>query len=430
MKKKISEKTIKGLVLTLKPNNAQKLLLDKHLNDTRFIYNQYVDEYLKAIKEERLPNYKDYQDLRVEHEFLKCSNAWTLGCVLHKFKQTNKINRTKRSKGQHVGLVRFRSKKSHSDYFYTCVLKFSYNSDVKSESYVKIEKIGLVNFEHKNIKSNFLDGKIKFGVVKRTKTGEYKISLCIEVNKVYEDRKENNHIGLDFSLRDFFVDSFGAKAPEFSTKRSKMESLQKKIDSLNTAISKMRNKFKKKRKTSVKMYRLTIKRNKLYEKVHNIQVDYINKLSRDLCKHNELIVLENLNLQEMSERTSYKDSKTSSKGGNHGKSIGLLQWSYFLNKLEQNAEKFGNVIVYADKFFPSSQICSKCGEIHSEMKNVTRRTLECKCGNTIDRDYNSAINLLKFGDTVVYNKSHQTLGKAFSEYKAFKCLDFSRSQST
>ena len=58
------------------------------------------------------------------------------------------------------------------------------------------------------------------------------------------------------------------------------------------------------------------------------------------------------------------------------------------------------------------------------MKDVTRRTLECECGNIIDRDYNSAINLLKFGETVVYNKSYQTLGKELSEYKAFKCLDF------
>lgn len=164
MKKKISEKNIKGLVLTLKPDNAQKLLLDKHLNDTRFIYNQYVEEYLKAIKENRLPEYKDYKELRAEHEFLKGSNAWTLQHVLYAFKQTNKINRSKRSKGQKVGLVKFRPKKSHSDYFYTRVLKFSYNSDVKSESYVKIEKIGLVNFEHKNIKSNLLNGKIKFGV--------------------------------------------------------------------------------------------------------------------------------------------------------------------------------------------------------------------------------------------------------------------------
>ena len=167
-----------------------------------------------------------------------------------------------------------------------------------------------------------------------------------------------------------------------------------------------------------------MKRNKLYERVHNVQKDYLNKLSRDLCKHNELIVVENSDLKEMSEHTSYLDAKTSTKGGNHGKSVGLLQWSYFLKKLEENSEKFRCHLVLADKFYPSSQICSKCGKIHSEMKDVTRRTLECECGNIIDRDHNSAINLLKFGETVVYNKSYQTLGKGLSEYKTFKHLDF------
>ena len=98
MKKKISEKNIRGLVLTLKPDNAQKLLLDKHLNGTRFIYNQYVEEYLKAIKENRLPNYKDYKSIHAEHEFLKDSYSWTFQQVLYKFKQTNKINSSKRTK--------------------------------------------------------------------------------------------------------------------------------------------------------------------------------------------------------------------------------------------------------------------------------------------------------------------------------------------
>ena len=32
--------------------------------------------------------------------------------------------------------------------------------------------------------------------------------------------------------------------------------------------------------------------------------------------------------------------------------------------------------------------------------------------------------ILKFGESVVYNKSYQTLGKELPEYKAFKCLDF------
>ena len=42
--KKQSNKTFRGLVLELRPDNAQKLLLDKHLDDCRFIYNQYVEE--------------------------------------------------------------------------------------------------------------------------------------------------------------------------------------------------------------------------------------------------------------------------------------------------------------------------------------------------------------------------------------------------
>ena len=424
MKKKVSDKHIKGLVLELRPDDNQKLLLDKHLNNTRFIYNQYVEEYLNCLKENKVPNYKDYQELRTEYEFLEGLYSWTLQQVLYKFKQTNSINRSKRSKGQKVGLIKFRSKKSHSDYFYTRNIKLSYNHDCKSESYVKIPKVGLVNFKRKNIKSELLNGKIKSAVVKRSKTGVYKISLFIEADKVREDRVSNDHIGLDFSLRDFFVDSFGAKAPEFSTKRSKMELLRQKIDSINERISKMRNKSKKKSKVSVKTHRLTMKRNKLYEKVSHIQKDYINKVSRDLCQHNELIVLEDLNLHEMSEHTSHKDPKASTKGGNHGKSIGLLQWDYFCQKLEENTEKFGCILVYVDKYYPSSQICSKCGQRHPEMKDVTNRTLKCKCGNIIDRDYNSALNLLKFGETVVYNKSHQTLGKELSEYKAFKCLDF------
>lgn len=164
---KQSEKNIKGLVLTLRPDNAQKLLLDKHLNDTRFIYNQYVEEYLKAIKEERIPKYKDYKELCAEHEFLKGSYSWTLQQVLYKFKQTNKINRTKRLKGQKVGLVKFRSKKSHSDYFYINNVKLSYNPNCKSNSYVYISKIGNVKFLCKNIKSELLNGKIKTCTVKK-----------------------------------------------------------------------------------------------------------------------------------------------------------------------------------------------------------------------------------------------------------------------
>lgn len=132
MRQKQSNKSIRGLVLELRPDDNQRILLSKYLDGCRFIYNQYVEEYLTSIKENRLPNYKDYKDLREEHEFLKDLYSWTLQQVLYKFIQTNKVNRSKRSKGQSVGLIKFRSKKSHSDYFYVNNLKLSYDHDCKS----------------------------------------------------------------------------------------------------------------------------------------------------------------------------------------------------------------------------------------------------------------------------------------------------------
>ena len=419
-----SEKVFLRQNIILCPEDDQKIKLSKSLNNSRFIYNQLVEEYLNCIKENRMPKYPSFPELRENHKFLEDMESWAGNSIVFNFVKTNKINIKKRSKGQSVGLRRFKSKKDHNDSYLSLITGISYDPDDASKSYVKIPKIGKVHFKCKSIKPDFLKGRVIDGTIRRTKTGVYTVSLLVEVDKVYEDRVDNGHIGLDFSLKDLFVDSFGAKAPEFSTKRSQMELLRQKIDSLNTSISEMRNKSKKKSRTSVKIHRITMKRNKLYERVHNIQKDYLNKLSRDLCKHNELIVVENLDIKEMSEHTSYLDAKTSTKGGNHGKSVGLLQWSYFLKKLEENAEKFGCHLVLADKFYPSSQICSSCGKIHSEMKDVTKRTLECECGNIIDRDHNSVINLLKFGEVVVYNKSYQTLGKDLSEYKTFKHLDF------
>ena len=58
--------------------------------------------------------------------------------------------------------------------------------------------------------------------------------------------------------------------------------------------------------------------------------------------------------------------------------------------------------------------------IYERLNNINR-TLKCKCGNIIDRDYNAALNLLKAGEEFLKRK---TLGKDLSEYKAFRLKDY------
>ena len=58
---------------------------------------------------------------------------------------------------------------------------------------------------------------------------------------------------------------------------------------------------------------------------------------------------------------------------------------------------YGNTLNIVDRFFPSSKMCSGCGNINAEL-SLTDRTFVCKrCGMVNDRDLNAAINLNKVG---------------------------------
>jgi putative transposase len=64
----------------------------------------------------------------------------------------------------------------------------------------------------------------------------------------------------------------------------------------------------------------------------------------------------------------------------------------FIRQLEYKAQKFGSEVVFADRFYPSSKICSSCRHIQDMPLKV--KTFDCQnCGISIDRDLNAAKNL-------------------------------------
>ena len=115
MDKIISERTYRGLVLTLDPISSDKIKLSKSLDISRWFKNKLIEEYLNCIKENRMPKYPSFPELREQHEFLKGMESWACSTIRMNFVQTNKINRKKRSKGQSVGLRHFKCKKDHND---------------------------------------------------------------------------------------------------------------------------------------------------------------------------------------------------------------------------------------------------------------------------------------------------------------------------
>ena len=69
----------------------------------------------------------------------------------------------------------------------------------------------------------------------------------------------------------------------------------------------------------------------------------------------------------------------------------------FRRQMEYKSEWNKIQVIIADRFFPSSKLCSCCGRMKKDLK-LSDRIYKCECGNVIDRDYQAALNLKKYGE--------------------------------
>ena len=125
--------------------------------------------------------------------------------------------------------------------------------------------------------------------------------------------------------------------------------------------------------------------NFINEKISNKRKDFSHKLSTELVKNYDVIVVESLNLKAISQ------------GLKLGKSVMDLGYSQFINQLQYKCEWYGKHLIEADKWFASSKICHNCGYKYSELTLKDRKWVCPNCGHTIDRDRNAAINLRNLG---------------------------------
>lgn len=201
-------------------------------------------------------------------------------------------------------------------------------------------------------------------------SGRYFASFVVDTHAEYLP-KTGNSTGIDLGISTFATLSNGDK---FDAPKPLKKNLKK--------LAKFQRKLSRKEIGSKRRGKARLRVAKLHARIKDIRTDFLHKLSTDLVRKYDTIVLEDLNVSGM-----VRNRKLA-------KAISDLGWRQFRTLTEAKCEKYGKEFRVIDRWEPTTRKCSCCG-FKGGKKELNVREWTClNCGTFHDRDINAAINIL------------------------------------
>lgn len=382
---------IKTYKIKLLPNNKQQTRMFQFAGAKRFAYNwalarqkENYENGGKFIKDNELR--KQFTQLKKEEEYAwlnTISNNVTKQaikdcCVAYKNFFTHKAK-----------FPKFKSKKKDTPSFYVDTDKIKFTC-----THVKLEKISLSTKRNK-AKLNWIKLAEKDKIPTDCKyinphvvhDGiDWYICVGIEVDKELNLISTKDGVGIDLGIKDLAICSDGNIYKNIN-KTNKIKKLEKKKRRLQRSISRkyeMNKKGGSYKKTS-NIIKSEKELRKICIRLTNIRNDYLHKTTTEIIKRKpSYIVLEDLNVSGMM------------KNKHLAKAVSEQKLYEFRRQIEYKADWNNIEVIFADRFYPSSKMCSRCGYVKKDLKLSDRVYICPKCGFVIDRDFNASLNLKNY----------------------------------
>jgi len=355
----------KALKYRLYPTKHQIKLLQAQLDECRWLYNKLLEERRDSWENEQkglsyFSQCKRIGELKVERPSLNNVYSQALQGVANRLDKAFKAFFRRVKAGEKPGYPRFKGYDRYDSFTYK-----QFGFGIK-DSQLELAKVGSIKIRlHRQP-----FGQIKTCTIRR-QAGKWYACFAIEYEPEPLPQSEKA-VGIDVGLESFATLSTGDKIANprfFRTDEKALAKAQWKLSKLEKGTPE-RSKAKK-----------VVCR--IHERIANRRHNFIHQEARKLVNAFGVITVEKLNINGMLD--------------NHclAKSIADASWGQFINILSAKAAEARREFVGVN---PSgtSQLCSRC---HSVVpKDLSIRIHSCPyCGLVLDRDLNSAYNILALG---------------------------------
>ena len=378
---------IKTYKIRLYPTKEQELLMWKHIGACRFVWNYMLakQEELYKQSEKHLSAFSMMKLLTPlkndgEHQWLYDVSNTSCQIICRDLDKAYKEFFAHRQ-----GFPRFKSRKRSKPSFPVR----SEGLRVVSATVVQIQKLGRVKCRidkrlDKNATYKFINARVSH------KSGKWIMTVSIE-SENQAPKLTDKAMGIDLGVKDSAIVAYGNEQLIFPNinKSRKVRLIKKRIAHLQRSVSRKyeANRVGKQYNKTRNIERCEVTLKRLYEKLSNIRTNYIHQSTSKLIKLLPArVVMEDLNVQGMI------------KNRHLSKAIQeqcLYEW---VRQMQYKCAWNGIKFVQANRFYPSSKTCSRCGYIKHNLKLSDRIFVCNECGFSIDRDYQAALNLMRYED--------------------------------